>query len=485
MGKDRAGNFHPGKGKPSGVNKEEGLGLHPTDPEKLEQYLDITEKYTLDSDELAPNVPVRHPNRNTSKGEDQYKGKTNQKESDKTVNENFHAEQALTPTEEIPWNLTKDGFRELAAFSGECCITVYITSNRSGVEVNEQKDLVKFKNTLQDVSRQLQQSGKDELAIRNLLQPGYELLRDEKFFRNLTEGIAFFIADNHFKYIRLPYAPVENIYINNSFSVGQLVPLMSNTDYFYLLVISKKQSKLFRADAFGMTHIPIDEIPNGVDDVVRFENKDDEKLFRTGGRGGTGGANFHGIGGGKPDEKTHIGIYLEEVDDTIWKEVLHTENVPLLLAGVEYLIPIYRSVTDYNHLWDDALTGSHEHEDTATLYQQARQKMEPYFQQRLQKALNTFGNQTGTGLSSSIVTEIIPAAYYGRISQLIAPKGLQIFGKFDEQNNELSIHETREENDEDLMDKAVIKTLMNGGDVFIVDREQVPGGSEMAAVMRY
>jgi hypothetical protein len=68
-GKDDNGSFHPGKGKPSGANKEENLGLQSTPPEKLDEYLDITEKYTVDDDELAPGVPVRHHNRNTSKGE--------------------------------------------------------------------------------------------------------------------------------------------------------------------------------------------------------------------------------------------------------------------------------------------------------------------------------------------------------------------------------------------------------------------------------
>jgi hypothetical protein len=69
MSKDQQGAFHPGKGKPSGANKEEGLGLQATPPEKLEEYLDISDKYTSDADELAPGTPVRHPNRNPSKGE--------------------------------------------------------------------------------------------------------------------------------------------------------------------------------------------------------------------------------------------------------------------------------------------------------------------------------------------------------------------------------------------------------------------------------
>jgi hypothetical protein len=74
MGKDDNGVFHPGKGKPSGANKEEGLGLQATEPEKLNEYFEITDKYTAGEDELAPGVPQRHPNRNTSKGEETKTG---------------------------------------------------------------------------------------------------------------------------------------------------------------------------------------------------------------------------------------------------------------------------------------------------------------------------------------------------------------------------------------------------------------------------
>jgi len=71
MGKDANGTFHPGKGKPSGANKDESnTGLQATPPEKMDEYLEITDKYFVNDDELEPSVPVRHPNRNTSKGEE-------------------------------------------------------------------------------------------------------------------------------------------------------------------------------------------------------------------------------------------------------------------------------------------------------------------------------------------------------------------------------------------------------------------------------
>lgn len=43
MGKDDSGTFHPGKGKPSGINKEEGLGIQATPYEKMNEYIEISE----------------------------------------------------------------------------------------------------------------------------------------------------------------------------------------------------------------------------------------------------------------------------------------------------------------------------------------------------------------------------------------------------------------------------------------------------------
>jgi len=74
MGKDQNGTFHPGKGKPSGANKDEGLGVASTPPEKMDEYLETTEKYTLGADELQPSVKMQHPNRNASKDEETKTG---------------------------------------------------------------------------------------------------------------------------------------------------------------------------------------------------------------------------------------------------------------------------------------------------------------------------------------------------------------------------------------------------------------------------
>jgi hypothetical protein len=488
MAKDREGKFHPRKGKPSGSPRE-GIGLKDINTSAIDEHLEIAEKYTEGEEEPASNIYVRHQNRNVDKREERKRDKATQRSdnpSNKSVNDTFEVEHAETKIEALPYMLGKEQLVALATFKNDPCITVYTATNSTAsVEANVQKDFIGFKNKLQQLTTLLKERNIEQTKIERLLKPGYDLLRDENFWTQTSEGLVLFIADGVFRYIKLPMSPKEEVMINSSFYLTPLIPVMTSRDYFYLLVLSKKQAKLYRADAFGMQHIPVPEMPDGVDDVVHFEEKEDQKLFRTDTSGAGGGANFHGMGAGKPDEKQHIAMYFDEVDETLWKALLNRENVPLLLAGVEYLIPIYKQVAQYKPIWEEALNGSHEHDNMTSLYQLAREKMEPFFQERVSKALTMYGNQSATGLTSSIADDIIPAAHYGRISQLLVVKDEHIWGTFDEMNNVLTVHSTQEDGDECLIDKAVIKTLLTGGEVFVLPALQMPADCKMAAIMRY
>src|SRR5688572_15409475 len=183
MGKDRTGKYHPPKGKPSGAGKEEGLGIHPTDPDKLDQYLDITDRYTTGADELAPSVPVRHPNRHTSRGEGDYRERSRKpKEQDKTTTKTFKEEAQRVQPEELPGKVTRDIFVELASFNSAPAVTLILPTHRSGVAVNEQNDNIAFKNVLQHAEKKLKDNNVEADTIHKLLAPGYELLRNEEFW---------------------------------------------------------------------------------------------------------------------------------------------------------------------------------------------------------------------------------------------------------------------------------------------------------------
>jgi len=452
MRKDRENTS--GKGKPSGANKSEP--------------------------QIPSDLPVRHPNRNTSKGEDFSKKEDTQ---NKSRNATFNSAITNTTPEELVGNLTKDLFVDLASYDKPPCVSILMPTHKAGMEVNEQVDMTAFKSSLQIAEKILKDQGADQTTIKKILTPAYDLLRDDQFWYALSDGLAVYIADGFFKYLKLRAPLVQHVRVNNSFYVSPLVPFIIREEYFYILDLHKKFPRFYRADALGIEHLQIEEMPSGVDDVVRFEKKDQD-TFRTG-EGGEGGANFHGIGGGRPEEKENIARYFEEIDDTIWITHMHRENVPLLLAGQEFLIPIYRSVSDYSNIWPEALTGNHQYQNDNELYKEAMQVMKPHFDMPLNRALENYGNKSATQLTSTVTGAIIPDTYYGRVACLFVKKGTRLWGTFNEQENKLDIVDNETATTEDLIDKAVVKTIQHGGEVYFLEPGQMPESAELAAILRY
>lgn len=485
MGKDREGRFHPRKGKPSGSPKSDSQGLKPISSGDYEEHLEIADKYTEGEEEPAANLRVMHPNRNVDKKEERQQERSDAKNT-KAKRQTFQQDADIKPALEIQWPVNREKFLELANLESDYCISAYLVTHPSGVEVNEQVDNTSFKNLLQRIEAELRMKQTDPLMIEKLLKPGYDLLRDDQVWRSLHAGLAVFITAESFQYLKLPMEPKEEVMINSStLYLTPLLSLVSGNDYFYLLVLSKKRAKFFRADAFGMVELVINELPNGVDDVVHFEEKDDQKLFRTDTNGAGGGANFHGMGAGKPDEKEHIAIYFDEVDETLWKAVLNKENAPLLLAGVEYLIPLYKGVAQYKPIWDDHIGGSVEHEDLVKLYSLAKEKMAPFFDARHKKALDLYGNSSGQGLTSTDARQVVAAAHYKRVWHLFVAEGEHLWGSFDEMNDQMIVHDNQQQGDSDLIEKAVMKTLLSGGEVHVLARDRMPNKAVVAALMRY
>ncbi|MFM6282682.1 MAG: hypothetical protein ACKN9K_30300, partial [Dolichospermum sp.] len=83
------------------------------------------------------------------------------------------------------------------------------------------------------------------------------------------------------------------------------------------------------------------------------------------------------------------------------------------------------------------------------------------------------------------IKTIIPAAYYQRVDTLFVPLKQHIWGKFDLQNGTVELHAEPAPNDEDMLDLAVIHTILNGGRVYTLEPEAMPRGVKVAAICRY
>ena len=156
-----------------------------------------------------------------------------------------------------------------------------------------------------------------------------------------------------------------------------------------------------------------------------------------------------------------------------------------MLAGVEYLLPLYRETSNYQHVVEEGITGNPEALKPEELQAKAWEIVEPIFLQEQQEAIDHYKELTPTGRTSNEVKEVVPAAYYGRVDQLFVAVGVRQWGSFNPDTSTIDIHPEQKPGDEDLLNAAAIQTLLNGGTVYAVEPEKVPDEAPLAAVFRY
>jgi len=156
-----------------------------------------------------------------------------------------------------------------------------------------------------------------------------------------------------------------------------------------------------------------------------------------------------------------------------------------VLAGVDYLFPIYREVNTYPYLMEDGIPGNPKGISTEQLHKLALEIVRPYFQKAENDAIAQYRQSSGTGLTSSNIKEIIRSACDGRVGLLFIATGHKQWGIFDPESKDVQLHQKMETGSEDLLDSSAIRTLLNGGTVFSVPQEKMPDDKPIAAVFRY
>jgi len=162
-------------------------------------------------------------------------------------------------------------------------------------------------------------------------------------------------------------------------------------------------------------------------------------------------------------------------------------EAPLLLAGVDYLLPLYHEANGYPHLLEGGIEGSPKVKSPRELHQEAIAKLKPTLEQEQQEALADFQRLVGTGQVSTELSEIVPAAHYGRVDVLFAAEDAKQVGSFDQQTGEVRQNGSSANGTaaDDLIYLAALQTYLNSGRVYVTAPETVPGQNDMAAILRY
>lgn len=381
--------------------------------------------------------------------------------------------------------ISREEIQDLVQVSSRPCVSIYMPTVRAGTQT--QQNPIRLKNLLRRVSDRLVETGRRETEVAQLLTPLREITDDLAFWQRQNEGLAVFFAPGFLRTVKLPTRVDELALVENRFHLKPLFSLLSGDGQFYILALSLKHIRLIAASRHNTRELEIQDVPKSFEEAMgRLTRQYSQFQAGTSSRTVSRMPLFHGHGTGEDDLKAEIVEFFNRADKALLKHM--DRDCPVVLAGVEYLLPRYKETTEHPKVLDEGLTGNAEGLSAEELRDAAWEIVEPVFLEDRRRAAERYGDLLGAGRSSSRYEEVLPAAHDGRVDTLFVARGVRLWGTYDPKSREIRLQEDQTgqlNGGEDLLDLAAVQTFLNGGQVYAVPQQEVPDGHAMAAVFRY
>ncbi|MCR3955396.1 MAG: hypothetical protein NUK57_03800 [Gudongella sp.] len=379
--------------------------------------------------------------------------------------------------------LDLDVLVELSQMDLNGLVSIYLPTFKQGQEANQSR--IRLKNLIRDAEGSLVEKGFSEKDALAFLKPATKLLDETIFWQNQEHGLGIFITPEEMRYYKLPFEVEELAIVSNRFYIRPLLKLFTSIEDFNVLTLSQAEVKLFEANPYGIEKIEVPEIDELVENYIPANELRQEATSPKGAASG-GGPGMHGYNEMSKTEKNEISKHLRSIDKEV-NRVLKDTKHPLIVYSVDYIYPMYREVSSYSNLMEESIKGSPEGIGEKEIHQKAMDIFSPRVEKRLEREVDKFMTllNTDSKLGTDSIERIVLSSNNGGVDTLFIADDVQKWGFFNEEDNSLEVNNKEDLGHVDLMDKAAMLTLLNGGTVHVLKRDKMPSGKPIAAVLRF
>lgn len=386
--------------------------------------------------------------------------------------------------------LSKDDIRKLSENKNHPSVSIFIPTHKEWNGMSQ--DIIRYKNLLNKAEKVLSKWLKVKELI-NFLKPAKDLVDDSEFWNHQNLGLAVFFNKYELKTLRLPVYVKEFLFVNDVYYIKPLLPVLFGDGKFFLLAFDQKEIKMYECTKYTINELTIAKTITSFDEMLKYYDTERSLQFHSGirqasagGQGRNRGAVFHGQGTGidETEHKKNLLDFAHIVNDRVHK-LLKDETAPLIIAAVEYLIPIYKSANTYPYLHEKHLQLNSEEFRMERLHEKAWELIKPVFEKDSKKAFSKYEQFSGNGKATSNLEEIIKESIGNRIEYLWVNLDEHVWGKFNLDEFKVELEEEQTAENKDLLDFAATQTLLNSGTVFALKKDEMPVKKPALAVFRF
>ena len=360
-------------------------------------------------------------------------------------------------------------------------VSLYMPTHRAGPDTRQ--DPIRLKNLLTEAEEGLVGAGLRRTIAKDQLAPVWELQEDYEFWQQQSNGLAVFVEGDFMRYYRVPLPLQEFVAVTPRFHLKPLLPLVTEDLRFHVLAISMNDVRVLECSPYGEEEIRVPDMPRSMADALWADDREKSLQFRSfASTARCDVAPFHGSS--EVDKRDEIFRYFRQVDSALMAHV-NESKAPLILAAVDYLVPIYREASNYPVIAAEHLSGNPGELRPEELRERAWEIARQGIEATIAADAARFAELHGTGKTSNRVDEAAVAAANGRIDVAFVAVGVQRWGRFDPTNNTAPLSDEPNPGDQHLLDFIALRTYLNSGTVHVLPPEEIPGDGPVATIFRY
>ncbi len=355
--------------------------------------------------------------------------------------------------------LTPDLLKRLAEDRCMPSVSIYLPTSKAGRETLQSP--IQLKNLVSTVEQELMASGSSSDKIDALLGPVRDLLTASDFWQHQDHGLCLFITPSNVRMYSLPYTVSPRVYVGETFDLVPALAILKETS-FSVLALSENQVRLFSADQYGMSEVEIEQMPaNMADTSLAIDTERQQQRHG----GASGPPTYFGSGSGSEssDQDKELKRFFSSIDAAA-SGYFQENRAPLLLAGVQHLLPIYRSANTAAEIWDAEVHGNKDRTSIEELHAQSWCIAAPYFEHTQEEIKETFHQMMSAGKAAKGLKEAEKAAEAGRIQALFA---------------------SNQADSSPEINRVVSLTLSKSGNIYSLPEAEMPTTEAIAATFRY
>lgn len=363
---------------------------------------------------------------------------------------------------------TQKDLAALRAARDEASVSIYLETTPLTHDID--KSRIAFGNLSKQAVQQLTDAGLDKRRLTTLVEALDDLADDDEFWRLQAHSLAIFATPDTIRTFRLANKLTEMVEVSDRFHLKPLLRAVTFRNAAHVLAVSENAVRLVEIAAdLPPSEVKVSGFPAGAADAVNKSTINDRSHSRR----------IHGSEG----EKVQLAKYIRRIDAAL-RPVLAGQDLPIILAATEPVASLVRSISGID-FEPEIIAGSPDRLSEGELAEAARKVLDARYARKIEEFSQSFESRAGQNRATSDLSDAARAATFGAIDTVLVDIDNVVHGQVDEETGDISFSETPDAIYYGIVDEIAGRALASGAKVMAVRASDIPGGKELAAILRY